>query len=405
MTSTRTLHTPPRHDPHVVEMIERHFAGSVAAARIFFQEHAEAIAHLCERMAKRFESGGTLLVFGEGAQASDAAHVSVEFVHPVLVGKSALPAIALTADSAANVINTLGTANDIALALCASTPSRAVRSALTAARARGTLTIMLAGSRVNDPKVDVCFVVPAVNALIVQETHETLYHVLWELVHVFFDGRPTDSPFALPDGDVLLRDVSQSTRQKSLDVCALRTRVCDEQSNLIASAAAAAAERFARGGRLLAFGNGGSATDALDSVADCLAPPFLDWRRLPALALPNDIGIVTGVANDVGFDHVFSRQILAFGRPQDIAFGISTSGASKNVLQAMESARKRGLLTIALSGAGGGALAASAAVDYCVTAGSDHVPRIQEAHATVWHALLSAIHVAMRHGSGTGVAS
>ena len=401
MTSARTISAPLLERQLQVE-IGGHFAGSVAAARTFFQEHAEAIAHLCERMATRFERGGTLLVFGDGAQASDAAHVSVEFVHPVLVGKRALPAIAVTLDSSANVVNTLGTPNDIALALCAATPGPAMQSALAAARARGLLTVLLAGAQADSPGVEVCFVIPAANALIVQETHETLYHVLWELVHAFFDGRGFASPFALPDRGVLLRDVSQSTRQKSQDICALRSRVYDEQSTLIASAAVAAAERFARGGRLLAFGNGGSATDALDAAADCMTPPVSNWRRLPALALSNDIGIVTGVANDVGFDHVFSRQILAFGRSQDIAFGFSTSGASKNVLQAMESASKRGLLTIALSGAGGGALAASAAVDYCVTAGSDYVPRIQEAHATVWHALLSAIHVAMRHGSDAG---
>jgi D-sedoheptulose 7-phosphate isomerase len=425
-----TLPQPPA-APKMVERgesaaVRDHFAASIGATRTFFAEQSEAIAQVCQQMARRFERSGTLLVFGEGAQASDAAHAAVEFVHPVLVGKRALPAVSLAADPGvltgrgrqpdgpfAGAVRALGTNDDIALALCAATPGANLLSGLDAARERGLLTVLLAGEEPRSPHSDWCFAVPHSSPLVVQEVHETLYHVFWELVHVFFDDRPGDPhaadgpsaalhreiyPFlrsgevpADPPDESLFREVSQSTRQKSLDICALRAGVFERSAAAIAAAATAVAERFASGGRLLAFGNGGSATDAQDASADCMTPPVDSWRRLPALALANDVGVVTGVANDVGYDHVFARQVLAFGRPQDIALGISTSGASRSVIRGMEGARKRGLLTIALSGNDGGALAESAAVDHCLIAGSDYVPRIQEAHATIWHALLGAV--------------
>jgi len=123
-------------------------------------------------------------------------------------------------------------------------------------------------------------------------------------------------------------------------------------------------------------------------VAELITPPFLGCRPLPAIALTNDIAVVTAVGNDVGFDNIFARQVIAFGRPGDIAFGISTSGNSANVLAALEQAKKQGLVTLALAGYDGGKLSRSAAVDYCIVAPSDHIPRIQEAQATVYHTLL-----------------
>ena len=130
-------------------------------------------------------------------------------------------------------------------------------------------------------------------------------------------------------------------------------------------------------------------------MAALVDPPFLGShsRRspLPAIALTNDIAVVTAVANDVGFDNVFARQVIAFGRAGDIAFGISTSGSSTNVLVALEQAKKQGLLTVGLAGYDGGTMSRSGTVDFCITAHSDHVPRIQEAQATVYHALLDVI--------------
>ncbi len=102
------------------------------------------------------------------------------------------------------------------------------------------------------------------------------------------------------------------------------------------------------------------------------------------------------MGNDVGFDNVFARQVIAFGRPGDIAFGISTSGNSTNVLVALEQAKKQGLLTVGLSGYDGGQMGRSSAVDFCIVAPSDYIPRIQEAQATVYHALLEVIFERMK---------
>ena len=194
----------------------------------------------------------------------------------------------------------------------------------------------------------------------------------------------------------LIAEVQNSTVEKARDICALRATVQNQCGPRILAAGRAIADRTRANGKLLAFGNGGSATDAQDVAADCLWPPLPGWQRLPAMALTNDSGVVTAIGNDVGFDHVFSRQIIAFGRAEDVAVGFSTSGASRNVIAALTEARARGLLTVAMSGGDGGELARSPVVDFCFTAPSEHLPRIQEAHATIWHALLSVVQEARR---------
>jgi len=408
-----------------IAAVEAHFAGSIGTAGRFLDPNAAAIAGACRLMADRFVRGGSLLVFGEGAQASDAAHVAVEFVHPILVGKRALPAIALTSDAAVltapagatpdgsfvGPLTALGAERDIALAMSAAGPSSAVRAALATAKRRGMLTLLLAGGPAPDRTLaDVIFSVPEADPLVVQEVHETLYHVLWELVHVFLDDREGDLRSFLEDppevttdrGGQLMAQVRDSTRQKCRDICALRETVRVAHAAGIAEAARAVAERIARRSRLLAFGNGGSATDAQDAAADCMAPAIAGWRRIPALALTNDIGVVTAVANDIGFDHVFSRQVIAFGRRDDIALGISTSGTSRSVVSALAEAKSRGLLTIALTGYDGGALAGPGTVDFCFVAACDYVPRIQEAHATIWHALLAAAQTELAEANSGG---
>src|SRR5258708_9243200 len=160
----------------------------------------------------------------------------------------------------------------------------------------------------------------------------------------------------------------------------------------VIAAGRAMARAFAIGATLLAFGNGGSTTDAQDLVAELLNPPFSGWLPLPAIALTNDIAVVTAVANDVGFDNVYARQGIAFGRPGEIGLGISTSGNSTNVLVALEQAKKQELLTVGLAGYDGGKMMHSKALDFCINSPSDHIPRIQEAQATVYHALLEVIH-------------
>ena len=196
--------------------------------------------------------------------------------------------------------------------------------------------------------------------------------------------------------DQVFAQARASTLNKCADVVALRRQLRDEYSELIAEAGTAMAERFLSGGKLLAFGNGGSATDASDAVVDCLRPPASEWRSLPAVALSSDVGVVTGVGNDVGFEHVFSRQVIALGDPQDIALGFTTSGSSSNVIAALSEARKRGMLCIALTGYDGGQVEKSGLADYCFVARLDYVPRIQEGHATVWHSLLDVAQSSLR---------
>ena len=122
-----------------------------------------------------------------------------------------------------------------------------------------------------------------------------------------------------------------------------------------------------------------------------MSPPDATWRPLPAVSLSADSATVTAVANDVGLDSVFARQIGALGARGDIALGISTSGNSTNILAAFVEARRRGLLTIALTGYDGGRIARSGTVDFCFVIRREFVPRIQEGHATLWHTLLELV--------------
>src|SRR6202140_4810154 len=171
----------------------------------------------------------------------------------------------------------------------------------------------------------------------------------------------------------VLAQVRHSTLEKCREVIALRRTMLEYAGEQIALAGRAMARAFAHGATLLAFGNGGSTTDAQDLVADLLPPPFPGWMPLPAIALTNDIAVVTAVGNDVGFDNVFARQVIAYGRRGDIALGISTSGNSTNVLVALEQAKKQGLLTVGLTGYDGGKMMHSKAVDFCINSPSDHI--------------------------------
>src|SRR2546421_6042625 len=209
-------------------------------------------------------------------------------------------------------------------------------------------------------------------------------------------------PFLFEGGKASIEDVLAQVRHSTLEKCreviALRRATLEHSGERIVAVGTAMARAFARGATLLAFGNGGSTTDAQDLVTELLNPPFPGWSPLPAIALTNDIAVVTAVANDVGFDNVYARQVIAFGLEGDIALGISTSGNSTNVLVALEQAKKQGLLTVGLTGYDGGKMQRSAAVDFCINAPGDHIPRIQEAQATAYHALLEVIHFLLKEG-------
>jgi len=186
-------------------IVAARFAQSVSVPEAFFAAEADHLAAACWAMARRFHQGGRLLAFGNGAWATDAQHVAVEFVHPVIVGKRALPALALINDSAtfsglsadgaaggafARQLALLARPADLALGFSPDGRCADVLEALGAARRMGLLTLGLAGGdggRFREAGLDFCFVVPTTDQPLVQETHETLYHVLWELVHIFFE--------------------------------------------------------------------------------------------------------------------------------------------------------------------------------------------------------------------------
>jgi len=188
------------------------------------------------------------------------------------------------------------------------------------------------------------------------------------------------------DLDAVLEQVRQSTAAKAAEAVSLRELVAEREADRLAACAQAMARSFATGGKLLAFGNGGSSTDAQDLVTTFMHPGG-DARPLPAISLTSDVAVVTALANDVGFEVVFARQVAAWGRPDDVAIGLSTSGGSANVLRGFEEASRRGLLTIGLAGYDGGKMAEADTIDYLFVVPSSSVHRIQEAQTTVYHVL------------------
>ena len=201
-------------------------------------------------------------------------------------------------------------------------------------------------------------------------------------------------PFLYPGADgagttglpAVLEEVRRSTVAKVEEIMELRRVISARDGDLLMSCAADIAARFTAGGRLLAFGNGGSATDAQELVTLFLNPGY-GLRPLPALGLAGDISVVTALGNDIGVDVIFARQIAAFGRRSDIAVGLSTSGNSDNLLRAFDEASRRGLLTIGFAGYQGGKMAELDSIDYLFVAPSSSVHRIQEAQTTVYHVL------------------
>ena len=194
----------------------------------------------------------------------------------------------------------------------------------------------------------------------------------------------------------VLEEVARSTAEKAAEIVALRTAVAERYDGPLTECAGRMASLFAAGGRLLSFGNGGSSTDAQDVTQTFLDPP--SGRPLPALSLSNDVAVLTALANDIGFDVVFARQIAALGHPGDIAFGISTSGGSENVVAGFAEASRRGLMTVGLAGYDGGRMSEAGTVDHLFVIPSSSVHRIQETQTTVYHVLWALTQRALAAG-------
>jgi D-sedoheptulose 7-phosphate isomerase len=188
------------------------------------------------------------------------------------------------------------------------------------------------------------------------------------------------------DLPAVLEQVRKSTVAKAGEILELRRVIAARDGARLAECALQAAARFAAGGRLFAFGNGGSATDA-QQLATLFLNPGGSYRPLAAFGLANDTSVVTALCNDVGVEVVFARQLAAFGGRNDIAVGLSTSGNSGNLLRAFDEASRRGMLTIGLAGYEGGKMAELDSIDYLFVAPSASVHRIQEAQTTIYQVL------------------
>lgn len=191
------------------------------------------------------------------------------------------------------------------------------------------------------------------------------------------------------DAARLLDALAESAAAKRVTSSALREDTLDRNEEELRTIAGEMVVRFSAGGRLFAFGNGGSATDADAAVQLFADPP--SGVRLPAVSLLGDTAVLTALANDISFDVVFARQLAAFGRMEDVAMGFSTSGNSENVLAGFAAAKRVGMLTVGTAGYDGGRTAASSDVDHCVVVRSDSVHRIQEVQGAVVHRLWSYV--------------
>jgi D-sedoheptulose 7-phosphate isomerase len=215
-----------------------------------------------------------------------------------------------------------------------------------------------------------------------------------DFLYPFIEGDETDS-------GSLLTDLAASAGGKWAQSTALRAETLERCEDQLRTVAAAMAERFAAGGRLYAFGNGGSATDAEGVAQLYTQPPDATAfgprrpRPLAARSLAEDQAVLTALSNDIGFDVVFSRQLIAHGRACDIAMGFSTSGNSENLLVAFAEARRQGMLTVGLSGYDGGRMAADPNLEHCLVVRSDSVHRIQESQASLTHVLWAYVQEAL----------
>jgi len=427
-TTTTTPAAAPATAANLTALAALAAAGLLERNRVsaaLFPGECERLAVACKEMAERFLRGGRLLAFGRGHSATDAQHVSVEFVHPVIVGKRALPALDLS-PMFRGWLSSLLRPEDMVMGFGPPAGDPEVAEALEFARSRGAQTFALpgdpgpragagaagpespdgpqvpAGPRGPDGGHDYALASPSPDPYVHQEMIEIVYHTLWETVHVFFEHRELghevgQSSFLYPylgqrkqDTSGVLAEVAASILMKARDDERLRAEAAASQAEPMARAAAAIRERLAVGGKLILFGNGGSATDANDWALDC-ASPRQGARPIPAVSLAMEPAILSALANDIGPEALFLRQLIAHAGPHDVAVAISTSGGSANILAALAEARRRGLLTVALLGYDGGETLRRGLADVPLVVPCDYVPRIQEIQASIYHVLLDLL--------------
>jgi D-sedoheptulose 7-phosphate isomerase len=364
----------------------------------YFSAEARRLAEACREMSERFLHGGRLLALGRGPYATDAQHVSVEFVHPVIVGKRALPALDLSL-LMQPWLDAIVRPDDMVMGFGPPEGDPGVWSALQSAQNQGAMTFALPG-----PSGRYVLKAATQDAFMHQELIEILCHTLWETVHVFFEHRELgqdigQTEFLYPflgkqkqETSAVVDDVAASIQMKVYDDKLLRTRLAREESEAMAGAALDMHSRLQNGGKLILLGNGGSATDANDWAIDCVMPPA-GYHPIPAISLAMEPAVITAMANDVGIEVIFLRQMLAQAQPNDVIIAISTSGGSRNVVAAMEEARKHNLMTVALLGNDGGEIYRRGLANHPIIVRSDYIPRIQEVQASAYHVLRDTLEV------------
>ena len=321
-------------------------------------------------LARAFTAGRTLMVRAPGCE-DHAHHVAVEFVHPVVAGAWSLPATATVEGSPA----------------AGPGPFTASPGPLDAG-AGGRWCHLLIGAPDGEP---FDLVIPTDGG---DAATMTGYHLLWELVQVALehpglvggaDASGGDSTgFLYPFLDAAESD--EAGLREALEASATAKRAASERlaaeavaanRPALEAAAALVGEAVAAGRRVLVMGNGGSAADAARLVR------LLRARGADAASLAGDYAVVSALANDLGAEAVFARQLDALGRPGDVLIGCSTSGASPNLLAAFDRAAAMGMRTVGISGYGGGAFTGRAGVEVALSVASDSVHRIQEAEAAL----------------------
>ena len=193
----------------------------------------------------------------------------------------------------------------------------------------------------------------------------------------------------------------ESVRQKAAESVAVKARFFAENAAEIVAAAQALAAVYRSGGRLYTMGNGGSSCDAAHIAVEFQHPVTAGRPALPARNLADDVAMLTAVGNDVGFKHVFVRQVIAQVRAGDALIGVSTSGNSENLLAAFTAAKERGVVTLGLAGGNGGRMRGFADLDHCLVVPSDSIHRVQESHVALYHILWDLTHTLLADDRGS----
>lgn len=219
-------------------------------------------------------------------------------------------------------------------------------------------------------------------------TNETRLQSLYPFLH----GKPQDA-------EGMSAALTESVRSKAADHQLVFAEFFARNADAVVATARAIADIYRGGGRLFTMGNGGSSCDAAHVAVEFLHPVTAGRPALTAIDLTADVAMMTAVANDVGFDHVFSRQLVAQGRAGDGLIGISTSGNSTNLMRAFRTAQDMGVTTIGLAGGDGGEMA-KAGLDHLLTIETDSIHRVQECHVAVYHILWDLVHSLLADGRG-----